>query len=524
DVLGQKGVVQTLKNALTLKKTSHAYLFTGVRGTGKTSIARIFAKALNCLSPVDQIEPCNECSSCKEIIAGRSLDVVEIDGASNRGIDDIRKLSENIGIATFQGKYRIYIIDEVHMLTKEAFNALLKTLEEPPQNVKFLLATTEPHKILPTILSRCQRFDLKRIQESLIAEKLASIAKELEIAVEEDVFLLIASLAEGSLRDAETLLDRILVTQDPPITVESATKIFSLLPSTLFSKLDETFLSQRIDQVFEIAEEIFLSGFNTNYFLDSLIHHFRNILFAHYNPKETKRWTKQEQQVAKRALEIYSAEKVHFIIDYLITLQSKKQTLELSRIEIEMILLYIVQTKQRVSISDILDKLEENEPKAPPAPLAEKKTAPIETVAPTLAPKVIETKTIETKATETPKPVEALNPVEEVKQAPKKVVQSEISLEKAAQSLREYEEKNGSSVQEKDTPLKAKISFSSEIEKGIEPQTEQKSVPTELPAIEQNASIKIDSTPPSLDESIRQETLLRFAAVELGGTLKKHSY
>ena len=302
EVVGQTGVVQTLKNAILLKKSSHAYLFTGLRGTGKTSLARIFAKSLNCSSPIDQVEPCNLCSSCKEITKGHSLDVVEIDGASNRGIDDIRKLNENIAIATFQGKYRIYIIDEVHMLTKEAFNALLKTLEEPPPNVKFFLATTEPQKVLSTILSRCQRFDLKRIDDNLIIEKLCQISKELAIDVEEDVFILITSLAEGSLRDAETLLDRILVTENPPITVESARKIFALLPTTLFAKLDATFSSGEISQIFVIAQEIFSSGFNTNYFLDALIKHYRDILYAYYSPIDSIYLIKEEKRSLKKLL------------------------------------------------------------------------------------------------------------------------------------------------------------------------------------------------------------------------------
>lgn len=440
EVIGQNGTVQTLKNAILLKKTSHAYLFTGLRGTGKTSLARIFAKALNCASPIDQVEPCNECSSCKEIAKGHSLDVVEIDGASNRGIDDIRKLNENIGIATFQGKYRIYIIDEVHMLTKEAFNALLKTLEEPPTNVKFFLATTEPQKVLSTILSRCQRFDLKRIDDSLIIEKLRQITKELSVDVEDDVFLLITSLAEGSLRDAETLLDRILVTENPPITVETAVKIFALLPSTIFAKLDQTFSSGEIGEIFTIAKEIFSSGFNTNYLLDALIKHYRHILYAYYTPIDSLHLIKQEKEVIEKALNIYPIDALHFILDFIISLQSKKQNLELTRIEIEMILLHIVQTKHRVSLNQILQQLQ-NGPKSP-----------------------------EAKIVHPPKEAPPKDPIA--------------------------------------TPLTKTI-----------PSIEE---PPPLPSEKLLESLIPPSTTSTPQNNIREETILRFASVELGGTLKKH--
>ena len=172
EVVGQDPIVTTLKNAIKNKRLAHAYLFCGSRGTGKTTLARVFAKALNCHQPLPDGEPCNQCTSCKEITSGSSLDVLEIDGASHRGIDDVRQINETVGYAASGGGYKIYIIDEVHMLTKEAFNALLKTLEEPPARVMFFFATTEPHKVLPTILSRCQRFNLNRISSEKIVEKL----------------------------------------------------------------------------------------------------------------------------------------------------------------------------------------------------------------------------------------------------------------------------------------------------------------------------------------------------------------
>src|SRR3984957_4201366 len=210
EVLGQEAIITTLKNAIKNNRLAHAYLFCGSRGTGKTTLARIFAKALNCQRPTEDLEPCNVCESCKEITSGSSLDVLEIDGASHRGIDDVRQINDTVGYSCASGKYKIYIIDEVHMLTKEAFNALLKTLEEPPPKVKFFFATTEPHKIPATILSRCQRFNLRRISPSLIVQKLQRIAQDVKAEIDPEALHLIANMADGALRDAESLLDQVL--------------------------------------------------------------------------------------------------------------------------------------------------------------------------------------------------------------------------------------------------------------------------------------------------------------------------
>ena len=207
DVVGQPQVTDTLLSQLRENRTAHAYLFTGSRGTGKTTCAKIFAKALNCLHPVNG-DPCNECEICKGIDGGTVLDIVEIDAASNRGIDDIRMLRDEANFTPSQAKYRVYIIDEVHMLTIEAFNALLKTLEEPPEHVKFILATTEVHKLPSTILSRCQRFDFRRIEPDIIADRLIYIAEHENAVLDRDAALLIARIADGGMRDALSLLDR----------------------------------------------------------------------------------------------------------------------------------------------------------------------------------------------------------------------------------------------------------------------------------------------------------------------------
>src|SRR5437016_5003716 len=209
DVVGQEHVTETLSNAINRKRIAHAYLFVGPRGTGKTTIARIFAKCLNCTGGPSATFPDDD-PRCQEITEGRSLDVLEIDGASNRGIDEIRELRETAKYAPSSSRFKIYIIDEVHMLTKEAFNALLKTLEEPPAHVKFMFATTEPEKVLPTILSRCQRFDLRRIPASLIIQHLAWIAKQEKVEIDEPALYAIARGADGGMRDAESTLDQLI--------------------------------------------------------------------------------------------------------------------------------------------------------------------------------------------------------------------------------------------------------------------------------------------------------------------------
>src|SRR5215210_7601244 len=209
ELVGQEHVARALQQAISSGRVGHAYLFTGARGVGKTSAARILAKALNCVEGPTPT-PCNVCDVCLRVTAGDDVDVLEIDGASNRGIDEIRQLRQNVAVRPSRVRYKIYIIDEVHMLTKEAFNALLKTLEEPPAHVKFMFATTEPEKVLPTILSRCQRFDLRRIPEALIVKHLGEIARKERVTIEPAALQAIARGAEGGMRDAESALDQLI--------------------------------------------------------------------------------------------------------------------------------------------------------------------------------------------------------------------------------------------------------------------------------------------------------------------------
>ena len=228
DVVGQEQVTQTLQNALSTGRIAHAYLFCGPRGTGKTSTGRILAKAVNCLTNNGKGEPCNSCAICQAITEGRALDVIEVDAASNRGIDEIRDLREKVNYSPGQARRKVYIIDEVHMLTKEAANALLKTLEEPPPYVIFILATTEIHKVLPTIMSRCQRFDFRRLSQSDVVNKLAQIAKQENIKIEPEALRLIARAATGSLRDAENILEQMVTFYGDNVSLKQVQSILGI--------------------------------------------------------------------------------------------------------------------------------------------------------------------------------------------------------------------------------------------------------------------------------------------------------
>ncbi len=229
ELVGQEHVARALQQAITSDRVGHAYLFTGARGVGKTSAARILAKALNCVNGPTPT-PCNECDICRCVSTGDDVDVIEIDGASNRGIDEIRQLRQNVAVRPSRARFKIYIIDEVHMLTKEAFNALLKTLEEPPEHVKFIFATTEPHKIPITILSRCQRFDFAGIRAGQIQTRLMQIAAAEGVEVEPAAVQILASRAAGSMRDSQSLLEQLLAVADRRITAADVTQLLGIAP------------------------------------------------------------------------------------------------------------------------------------------------------------------------------------------------------------------------------------------------------------------------------------------------------
>ena len=279
DVIGQSHVTNTLKNALATNRLAHAFIFCGGRGCGKTTTARILAKAINCLHPKDS-NPCNECEVCVEITNGRSMDVVEIDGASNRGVDEIRNLRESVRYAPARGKYKVYIIDEVHMLTKEAFNALLKTLEEPPPHVLFIFATTEVHKVPSTILSRCQRYDFRRIAIEDIMSRLRFIAGEEKIAIDDDSLMIVAKKGDGSMRDAQSIFDQVVSYCGTTITAPQIISLLNVVDQEFFFRVSDCIKAHDAQTGLSLVEEIVRNGFDIKEFLAGLAEHFRNLLIA----------------------------------------------------------------------------------------------------------------------------------------------------------------------------------------------------------------------------------------------------
>lgn len=284
EVVGQEHITQTLKNAIQQNRLAHAYLFVGPRGIGKTSTARILAKALNCYQGPTAI-PCNQCDSCKEITQGNNLDVLEIDGASNNGVEQVRELRDNVQFAPTRGKFRLYIIDEVHMLTSAAFNALLKTLEEPPPHAKFIFATTEPQKVLPTILSRCQRFDLRRIPANLIARHLLHIANSEGIALSEAAAHAIAKGADGGLRDAESMLDQLVAFCGGLIEQLDVMTVFGFTPAETVANLLASIIEENTTEALALLHTEADAGKDLMKLLGDLITHLRNVLVAQVDPE-----------------------------------------------------------------------------------------------------------------------------------------------------------------------------------------------------------------------------------------------
>lgn len=277
EVVGQERVARTLRNAIQDGRVAHAYLFTGARGVGKTSMARIFAKALNCPNAKDAV-PCNECEQCRSISVGQDVDVSEIDGASNRGIDDIRSLRANVNIKSMRSKYKVYIIDEVHMLTKEAFNALLKTLEEPPPMVKFVFCTTEPNKLPDTILSRCHRFDFGTISTEGITTRLRQLAQAEGFEVEEAALDLVARRAAGSMRDSQSLFDQLLAFGSERITVADVHRLLGTAPDDRLISLVDCLIERRRDEALKQLEAAVREGVQLEAFTDQLVSYLRDLM------------------------------------------------------------------------------------------------------------------------------------------------------------------------------------------------------------------------------------------------------
>jgi DNA polymerase-3 subunit gamma/tau len=358
DVIGQEHVTQTLINAINSDRLAHAYLFGGPRGVGKTSVARILAKAINCEQGTPGI-PCNKCLSCVEITGGSSVDVQEIDGASNRGIDEIRELRENIKYMPASSRYRIYIIDEVHMLTLPAFNALLKTLEEPPSHVKFIFATTESHKVPVTILSRCQRFDFKRISMRQIMGQLGKITSEEGIEISESALALIAREAEGSMRDAESLLDQVISFTGSAVEDKHVIDILGIIDRDIVFDASRAITQGAPKACLDIVEQIYNFGYDIKEFYRALMDQFRNLLIILISPQDhLLEMSEHEKKEALQQAESAGLEKLQIMLNFLIIREEALRFTSHPRLILEAAMIKLCHLDDFLSFGDLLIKVE----------------------------------------------------------------------------------------------------------------------------------------------------------------------
>ena len=316
DVVGQKAITQTLKNAIEQNQISHAYLFTGPRGTGKTSAAKIFAKAINCPNQVNG-EPCNECEMCRSITAGTQEDVIEIDAASNNGVEEIRFIRDRANYAPTQAEYKVYIVDEVHMLSTGAFNALLKTLEEPRKNVVFILATTEPHKIPATIISRTQRFDFKRINTQDIVDHLKTVLDGSQIAYEEEALQVIARAAEGGMRDALSIAYQAIAFSDGKVTTQDALEVTGSLSYEMMDRLMQFCEDQAVPDALETLRQLLSSGKEARRLLENLLVYCRDLLLYQQAPQLLEEKSLQITPGFKTLAQAATADKIYHWITVL---------------------------------------------------------------------------------------------------------------------------------------------------------------------------------------------------------------
>ncbi len=359
DLVGQTHVSRTLKNAVAQNRLAHAYLFVGPRGIGKTSTARILAKSLNCING-PTVTPCGKCDNCREIAAGNSLDVIEIDGASNRGIDDVRELRDNVRYAPAKGRYKIYIIDEVHMLTKEAFNALLKTLEEPPQHVKFIFATTEPDKVLPTILSRCQRFDLHRIPANLIAQHLQFIAGQEKITLAPAAAHAIARGAEGGLRDAESMLDQLVAFCGEKINENDVLNVFGFTSEQTVVDLMRHILRAETPEAIDLLHQQSESGKDMMRLMSDLIAYLRDLLVFKAKPDALKEDVDPDVQKSLAAhADLISIDRLLELIEQFAAAEGRMKWAPNKKLHFEVAIIKAIQSLAQATLDEVIEKLSE---------------------------------------------------------------------------------------------------------------------------------------------------------------------
>ena len=359
DLVGQTHVSRTLKNAVAQNRLAHAYLFVGPRGVGKTSTARILAKSLNCVKG-PTVTPCGVCDNCREIAGGNSLDVIEIDGASNNSVEDVRQLRENVRYAPAKGRYKIYLIDEVHMLSSAAFNALLKTLEEPPEHVKFIFATTEPQKVLPTILSRCQRFDLHRIPANLIAQHLQFIAKKEKITLQPAAAHAIARGAEGGLRDAESMLDQLVALCGEKITESDVLSVFGFTSEQTVSDLTGRILRGETPEAIDLLHEQSEAGKDMMRLMADLIAHLRDLLVFKAKPDALDEDVDPDVQKSLAAhAKLISTDRLLELIDQFAAAEGRMKWAPNKKLHFEVAIIKAIQSLGQATLDEVIEKLGE---------------------------------------------------------------------------------------------------------------------------------------------------------------------
>lgn len=364
DVVGQEHITRTLQNQIETGKVSHAYLFCGTRGTGKTTAAKIFSRAVNCLNPKNG-SPCNECAVCKGILDGSIMDVYEIDAASNNGVDNIREIIDDSKYVATEAKYRVYIIDEVHMLSGGAFNALLKTLEEPPEYVIFILATTEAHKVPQTILSRCQRFDFKRINPEDIIRRMREISMGDGLSITDDAYRLLAQLADGSMRDGLSILERCIAAAGTSLTYESVTAALGIAGNGLLFRMADCINEQDSQGILEIISSLMNDGKDLHVFIDNLTEHYRNLLVCKVADSPEKLLNRDADEIIKLKSQAdkTSFEKLSNAAESLSKARSEAKWVKEPRIIYELALLKLAKPELDASYDAILDRLAECEEK-----------------------------------------------------------------------------------------------------------------------------------------------------------------
>jgi len=361
EVIGQDHITTTLKNALINNRIGHAYIFAGPRGIGKTTTARILAKALNCLNPQDG-EPCNECDMCKKFDDSQTMDVIEIDGASNRRIEEIRTLRESVKYAPTIGKYKIYIIDEVHMLTTESFNALLKTLEEPPEHTIFVFATTDVHKVPLTIVSRCQRFDFRRIELKEIKSTLKTISAAENIKIDDESLTIIAKKADGALRDAESIFDQVVSFCGKDIKSDEVKKMLNLIDEEIYFQISDSILNKTFETAFNISTQIYERGWNYIDFLNGLVEHFRNLLTVVI--RKDSKLIETSENFKSKYLEYkdkFSEADILRILTFLNNVQTELKFTQNPKLKIEVSLSQLIGLEKSTTITKLLNQLKKKD-------------------------------------------------------------------------------------------------------------------------------------------------------------------